>query len=217
MMGFGKRNDRPFPELLAAYADGELDAAARSKVEAWLTAHPNARTALDAQRRLSPRNRGLWRAAAAPNPGETNWARVFGRVQDALDAPQRPFPEPVRSRRRWSRLTVSAVSAAAAAAVVIGLLLSGADKTAGVAFVPSAANDAFVVATSADVDIISLDDRDSMALVVGQPPLAGPVVLASAGDVDLKHVQKDADGMMPKVQMNEAGLAPMIIAPIAGR
>ena len=29
-----------WPHLLAAYADGELDAAGRARVEAWLAAHP---------------------------------------------------------------------------------------------------------------------------------------------------------------------------------
>jgi hypothetical protein len=48
--------------------------------------------------------------------------------------------------------------------------------------------------------------------------LLGAVVLASVGEVDLKGVQKDPnDGMMPKVQMTDAGNAPMIIAPLAGR
>jgi len=42
-MGFGHQPRRPeFPELLAAYADGELDATGRAAVEAWLTEPPEA-------------------------------------------------------------------------------------------------------------------------------------------------------------------------------
>jgi hypothetical protein len=215
MMGFGKRHDRPFPELLAAYADGELDAAARARVEAWLAAHPAAQATLDAQRRLSRRNRKLWRAAAPSNPAEANWARVFGHVQDAIDAPSRPMPAPL-PQRRW-RMRYLAPLASAAAACVLYFSLSGDGPAPIVMPIVPAASDAFVFATDADVDIISMDDGDATAIVVGRRPLTGAVVLAGVGDVEFKGVQKDSSGMMPKVQMNDAGLAPMIIAPIAGR
>src|SRR5262245_54407800 len=101
MMGNGdRRHDRPFPELLAAYADGELDAAARAQVEAWLAAHPEARAELEAQRRLSRRNQKLWHASAGPSPSEASWARVLNRVQSALRTPPaaaaRPRPRLLR-------------------------------------------------------------------------------------------------------------------------
>jgi hypothetical protein len=215
MMGFGKRHDRPFPELLAAYADGELDAAARARVEAWLAAHPAAQSALEAQRRLSRRNRKFWRAAAAPNPGEANWARVFDHVQDALDTPLRPTPVLLPARRWRARYLLPVMSAAAAAAIY--LALPGAGPAPVDSPVMPVAGEAFAIASDADIDILSMDDRDALAVLIGQRPLTGAVVLAAVGDVDLKNVQKAEDGMMPRVQMNDAGLAPMIIAPIAGR
>ncbi len=212
MMGFGKRHDRPFPELLAAYADGELDAAARTRVEKWLAAHPAALTALETQRRLSPRNRRFWRAIAAPNPVEANWARVFGRVQDALDAPSRPAR--VTSRRWRARYVVPAISAAAAVLLYLALPNGG---PAPIISPPAPPVQPFAMATDRDIDIISMDNRDAGTVVIGQRPLSGAVVLAAVGDVELKNVQKDTDGMMPKVQMNDGTNAPMIIAPIAGR
>jgi hypothetical protein len=212
MMGFGQRHDRPFPEILAAYADGELDAAARARVEAWLAAHPSARSALDSQLRLSPRNRKFWRAAAAPNPGAANWARVLDQVQGALDAPVRPAQ---LQRRPWqARYWVPAVATAAAA---LYLSLSGTGSAPIDSSVAPATAEAFVMAKDADIDIISMDDSDAKAVVIGQRPLSGVVVLAALGDVEFRAVQKDSPGMMPKVQMNDAGLAPMIIAPVAGR
>src|SRR5438105_1367589 len=87
-----QRGRRMAAEPPAAFADGELDAAARARVEAWLAANPSARPDLEAQRRLSRRNRRFWRAAAAPNPGEANWVRVLGHVQDALDTPRPIIP-----------------------------------------------------------------------------------------------------------------------------
>src|SRR5205823_2431220 len=47
----------PSPGQLAAYVDGELDAAACRRVEAWLAAHPEAAAEIEAQRRLAD----LWR------------------------------------------------------------------------------------------------------------------------------------------------------------
>ena len=208
MMGFGRRNQRPFPELLAAYADGELDAATRARVEAWLEAHPKAQSALDAQRRLSRRNRKFWRAATASNPAEANWARVFDHLQDALEQPLRPVP---LVRRRWqARYLVPAMSAAAAMLIYFGMLGRGSKPIE--APVASVAVEPFAIASERDIDIISMDNGDAGALVVGQRPLSGSVVLAAVGDVELKHVQKDTDGMMPKVLMNDGTNAPMIIA-----
>jgi hypothetical protein len=212
MMDFGQRHDRPFPEILAAYADGELDTAARARVEAWLAAHPAARSALESQLRLSPRNRKFWRAASAPNPVAANWARVLDQVQDALDAPLQLAP---MRRKPWrARYWVSAVATAAAA---LYLSLSGTGPAPIDSSVAPASPDAFVMAKDADIDIISMDDSDAKAVVIGQRPLSGAVVLAALGDVEFRAVQKDSPGMMPKVQMNDAGLAPMIIAPVAGR
>src|SRR5262249_58779212 len=81
---------RPFPELLAAYADGELDAAGRARVEAWLAEHPEARAELENQRKLSRSNSKLWHASGPQSPGERSWSRLFRRVHMALKS--RPAP-----------------------------------------------------------------------------------------------------------------------------
>jgi anti-sigma factor RsiW len=214
-MSFDDQHRRRFPELLAAYADGELDEVRRAEVEAWLSAHPSAHQLLESQLRLSRHNRRLWQAAAPAAPGECGWAEVFGRVQDVLDSPAAPAASAPSRPRRW-RLLASALSTAAAATIALYLGTSGGDS--GPAVVADGSSiEPLIIASAADVDVISMDDRDAANLVVGIPPLTGKVVLAAADDVKLKNVQKDADGMMPKVQMNDAGLAPMIIAPIAGR
>jgi len=208
-------DDRSFPELLAAYADGELDADGRARVDAWLANHPEARAALETQIRLSRRNRKLWKATAPLAPSEGSWARVLGRVQDLLDSPPRPaLPRPRRIRAGYV-----AVAVATAAALVLAVYLQPPTGERGGDRPPiHDAVEPLALARDADVDILSLDDRDSTALVIGRDQLLGAVVLASVGEVDLKGVQKDPnDGMMPKVQMTDAGNAPMIIAPLAGR
>jgi hypothetical protein len=141
-------------------------------------------------------------------------------VQDVLDAPVAAAPAlAARPQRRW-RYLVSGVSAAAVAVLALFLVRTADVPTPNPVSNPSSAGVPFVMATTADVDIISLDNQDAATVVVGQVPLAGSVVLAAAGEVELKHVQKEPDGMVPRAQMNDAGLAPMIIAPvgpIAGR
>jgi anti-sigma factor RsiW len=214
MMGFRMSPDElTFPDLLAAYADGELDADGRARVEAWLEAHPSARPIVESQRGLSRRNRRLWRSASAPAPSEHSWARLFSRMQDALDAPKTPASAGPSRRRRW-RYLVPALSTAAAVAIAIYL---GRPSNGPAPLPAPAAEDVLAVATAGDVDILGLDDRDASAILVGRLPLAGPVVLAGHGDVTVVNMQKAEDGMMPKAQMNEAGMAPMIVAPIAGR
>jgi hypothetical protein len=216
MMGLGHdARDRSFPELLAAYADGELDPAGRARVEAWLADHPDARDALTGQQRLSRHNRKLWKASAPLSPSEGSWARVFGRVQDVLDAPVRPARSAPPRSRRWLRRAVAVLSTAAAAAVALYLTNPGPAPVTLPG--PPPAVEPLAAATDADIDIISLDDRDAAALVVGKPPLSGTVVLAAHGDVTLKGLQKADDGMLPKAPMNDPGAAPMIIAPLAGR
>jgi hypothetical protein len=180
-----------------------------------LAEHPDVAAELETQQRLSRHNRKLWKASAPLVPSEGNWARVFGRVQDVLDAPVRPAPPRPTRRRHLLRYAVAALSTAAAAAVA--LHMSGPTPPPVVNPEPPAAVEGYAFASDADVDIISIDDRDTSALVVGRPPLplTGAVVLASAGDVQLQGVQKAEDGMLPKTQMTEA--VPMIIAPLAGR
>jgi hypothetical protein len=213
MMGFGRQEPR-YPELLAAFADGELDAVTRARVEKWLETNPAARSALETQQRLSRRNRKLWWTTSAPNPSEAEWDRVLNNIHDALEIPVRPTPaQPLR--RRWRlRYLVPAISAAVA---IVYLIIPGSGPVLIESAGPAGTEESLVLATDADIDIVSIDDRDALAILIGRRPLSGPVVLAGVGDVELKNLQKAEDGMLPKVQMNEAGFAPMIIAPIAGR
>jgi len=213
MIGFNDRyRDRPFPELLAAYADGELDAAGRARVEAWLADHPEAVAELENQRKLSRTNSKLWHSSAPPSPGERSWSRLFGRVRTALANPP-ARPEPAR-RPPHFRYGAAILATAAAALFAIGLFHP--DEPGPV--VPSSPEDEtiLVMAEPADVDIQSIQDVDAEFLLVGQPPLTGQVVLAAAGDIQLEKVQKDTDGMVP-APMAAGPNVPMLCVPMAGR
>src|SRR5262249_62377002 len=50
------------PELLAAYADGELCPRERARVEEWLAEHPEGAELLEAQESVGPGNVELWQS-----------------------------------------------------------------------------------------------------------------------------------------------------------
>jgi hypothetical protein len=87
-------NDCP-RELLAAYVDGELDPAARARVDRWLAEHPDALEELQTQRELSPANAALWERVEPPEPSAAEWAVVRRGIENKLAAPLPP--------RRWRR------------------------------------------------------------------------------------------------------------------
>ena len=88
-----RADDRP--EWLAGYADGELDEAARRRVEERLECDPAAADALRDQEQLSPANRELWDAVAPPEPSEAEWAVVTDRVADATLPARGIFCKPI--------------------------------------------------------------------------------------------------------------------------
>lgn len=107
-------NDFP-RELLAAYADGELDEAARAAVERWLAVNPGAADDLRAQHDLSPANAALWERADPPQPSEARWEAARREVTRRVAA-----PEPLRRWRAglWAAAGLAAAGVAAAVAWV---------------------------------------------------------------------------------------------------
>jgi hypothetical protein len=182
---------RPSPEQFAAYSDGELGPADRAAVDEWLLDHPAERAEVDAARRLAR----LMQATAAADPGEAAWAGVLERV---AAAPPAPAPRPKR-RHRWIALVVVAAAGLAAAAVVLALL-------------PGQPVEPLHVVSEDDIEIISMDGGDVRALVVGQPPVHGPFVLASAGDITVEDTGHDVEVVVPEEQSGGHN-GPMIVRP----
>jgi hypothetical protein len=103
--------------------------------------------------------------------------------------------------------------AAIAAAAMLAVFLFPRDD--GDATTPSPI-ESFAVATDDDVEIMRVLEIDVDRLVVGEPPVRRPLVLATFEDVDGVQVVRDTDGMMPMVAM-QAAVAPMIVAPMASK
>jgi hypothetical protein len=197
----------PSPEQLAAYADGELDTAARARVAAWLAEHGDAAAEVEALRRLDR----LWQQTPPPEPDDAEWAATLARI---VAQRQRGSAAP---RRRIAGL-LAALGLTAAAAVAAAMLLH---PSAAPVQNPQPAPRSLVKVSPAvadgDVEIVSIDAADLGCLVVGEPPLRGPMVLVAAGDIVLDRMEPDpVDGMIPprsSMNMNNPD-GPMIVAPL---
>lgn len=191
------------PEWLAAYADGELDAATQAAIERWLQKHPHALKELLTQRQFSPANWPLWRDAEPPRPDEAAWNRVGCRIHDAVLHPHRALA--TSSSRRWAGLGLSAGLAAAAAIGFIAWTLSqfiAPPQTAPAAQprhervqvnplpAPWAEDELLPIATRADVEIQRLAALDHSAILVGEMPIEGPLVLATEDDVAVEGIEE---------------------------
>lgn len=230
--------DTPMPEdfppgWLAAYADGELDAAARAAVERWLADHPEAAADLNAQRAFGPGNAGLWERAEPAEPSEAAWAAVRRGIDEGLNPP-------VAAPRWWAwslgGLAAGAV-AAAAAWVAFGPALRQAPpgiapRPVEVAKLPPAAEVApapravsatqpdplagLAVVPMADDDDVVLDrvpDTRAGWLPVGRHPLPDVLALASVDEVDLQEVDPSPAWPPGGPRMTTApGDAPMLFA-----
>lgn len=243
----------PSRELLAAYADGELDrrphqAPVRRQIEAWLARHPVEAAALETQMELSR----LWSATTPAEPSPVVWARVWEKIERT---PLRTQP------KRWPAALwlVGLAALGTAAALFIGLTPDlyrqpdpttpqvreaplhrsprrpdiHADLPETIAEMPAAPTKSgrherpvFVtvpqeqpapamkpleVATSDEVEILSIAGGDMGTLVVGKLPVSGPLVLLTAQEVDFKPLQNGQVG----TEMRMVGSSPMVWTPLS--
>jgi anti-sigma factor RsiW len=188
----------PTFEELTAYVDEQLDPALRQEVETWLRDHPEAAAEIDGQRKLAR----WWQATAPAEPDDSTWRAVLAHAEAATFGSQRSAVP----RRRLIGRGVAAGLAAALLLVFFGLHRDRSTMDPGAA-------EPLAVVSPEDVEIVSLHAADRATLVIGVPPVNGPLVLVSAGDVEFERVEPDADGMVPYIQMDE-GASPLVLAPL---
>jgi hypothetical protein len=198
-------------QLLAACADGELDAAARRRAEEWLRRHPESATHFTDQRALSPRNERLWTAVAPPTPSDARWNDVRSGIERRLDPNVEPRRRPRANRwlKRGLLLATLAFAGATAAAVVVAAFPP---HRAIQPLTPDAehpglfddGDEVFLVIRPDDVDIVSIRHADFQHIVVGQSPLNEPLVPIEPGDVTKVEVHPDSEGRKPVIRMDGA-------------
>jgi anti-sigma factor RsiW len=190
------------PTVLAAYADGELDAATRAAIELWFDAHPEGWALLRAQCDFSPENRAIWAAVEPPAPSGVDWERVRDGVAARLRA--QSVAEPSPARPVWKRRAELALvgMTLALALFVVSLAAFGPwflppepQRARDVARRPAVDDplDGIAVlriATDAEVDVQRVEGAGSGGwLPVGGVPLTTPLALATAEDVELEEAE----------------------------
>lgn len=168
----------PRPELLAGFLDGELDDSARRALEAWLIARPEAAVELAAHARLER----LFAASAPEEPAEMAWRIVLDGIEAGVAiAPAAASVSGsvvVAPSRTRSPVRVAALLACAAA-LLVALYTGFPDRDSD--------DHELLVADATEVDITSLETAGAAdaAIVVGEPPVRGPLELATTEDIRL--------------------------------
>jgi hypothetical protein len=187
------------PELLAAFADDELEPAARDVVEHWLAQHPNACHEIEAHQQLVR----LYRGVSPPEPSEPAWTSALAGIRSRVMPVRRHLP---RRILRWSIGLAATAAMIALIALVVTHQRTGPDLAKS--FPPEPP---LPVASSEDVMITSLEEADRSLFLVGDLPLPDDTLpLAEHGDVQVVDLKPDA-GMDLEFQRGEA-TAPMIFA-----
>jgi hypothetical protein len=215
------RNDntwKPAPEELAAYVDGRLDARRQRELDTWLSRHPEMTAELLAHKRLAR----LWRRAAPESPTDARWSllrySIFARIADRATNLTKP--------RRWWILPIAlgAVAASSVLAFVIfrdHLPFFNDAKQRSVQQSPQVGPiddhdstppkiEVLEVLSADEVEIITMDLRDSHALVVGEPPIRGDLVLLTEDEIEGVTIQPDDSDRTPEI----AADTPMLWVPI---
>jgi anti-sigma factor RsiW len=206
----------PFPiELLAAYVDGELDAATRAMVDQWLQCHPERYADLLVQHELSPLASTIWDRSCPPDPSEQTWAAAQQNICRQLDQ-LRPKPHVATpweaTRTRWKLAGVGLAVTCAAAIAWLWVApggpappaeqpeIAGPAAPAGLAQPAASARNVapqprpsdplrslsvLTLASEADVILLRVPEFPSGWLPVGRYPFTEPMVLATSDDVSL--------------------------------
>jgi len=197
----------PEPEQLAAYVDGELDVEAHRRVEAWLAAHPDAASVVAGHGEIAR----LMRQTTPDLPSDACWEGLRTRIHKGLVPPGQGSPGPSNRFWRWG------LGVATTAAAVLWISLAQRNPAPQA---PRAATgveselEPLVLASRGEVEIHSVAANDLEVLLVGEPPLQEALILASAGDVAVRSVQPDVDGMVPDMSGMGGQTPPMIVVPL---
>ncbi len=205
MNRFASPDDFPWPEILAAYLDGELDDSQRDLVEIYLRAHPEAEAELSDQEWLSRCHRDFWQAVEPVPPSPVVWDRVWRQIHQRVLAHQ-----PVDTRRPTSLGRVS-VTILVAASLLMAMTLAwipprtqGPEPRSRMANALSplppntlAGMDPIELARPDEVEILSIDGFAHEQVILGESPLPELIEWASPADVRLVSIESHPSGTAP--------------------
>lgn len=183
-----------------AFFDGELSPEEQAEVEQSLASSPELQADLEAWSQLQQ----LCDEVAIEEPSQVKWEASLSEVRKKITGssstsqPRQPASFP------WL-LALAGVAAAAVVMVGVGVLFwnpAGAPENSGekpqaVPVIAEEEDEFFgeemVIAGATDVEIISMEDYDVDALVIGEPPLSEPMLLAGPGDITIHETIWDSN------------------------
>jgi len=189
-------------EEIAGHVDGELSPAAQERLEAWIVQDPGILREIERQEKI----KDLYASTRAFEPTEAAW-------QAAASRSRRRTIVRVDSVRRPALWTARSAAIAAAAAVLIAALVVGPRPDGQIR------DDLPVLQVLGphEVEIISLDDRDHGAIMIGQAPKLENMVAVTPADVQITSAMAGPDGRKPQIFVpKDQQATPMIVAPLPG-
>jgi anti-sigma factor RsiW len=236
--------DPPFRDAcrrtyLAAYAEGQLEGAAREQVERWLAEHPQAWAEVQQQQALGHALRELMAATAPEDPPPAAWEATAQRILRACAPLPGVLPNQQRPRSRLRSVGV----AVGAGAVAAGLLLAGlwwfpsrtrdsagdpssetkqellsrrvvSESPAPPASRETALTSPLPLASEAEVLLERVPNMGEGWLPIGRPPLEGPMTLAREEDIEvIDLVTRSAGQVGVPPLVHPEGSVPVLLIP----
>lgn len=202
----GPAEDDLPPELLAAYADGELPPDLAARVEEWLASDPDAAMLMADQSALSPLNEELKQELQPPMPSPQEWADCLKGVKHDL-----------RKSRQSRRLRPFLAGVAVAAGLFLTIWGGLRNDLTQLAFVLPIDEDdveALVLASHEDIEILSIPESAVPLLLAGRHPWEEDIILARAHELEFMGVGSDEHGRFPEVASDpKADHAPLLWTP----
>lgn len=177
------------PELLAAYADGELPPDLADRVSRMLENDPVAESLVGDQLSLSPANDEWLRDTAVPMPSPREWADCLAGVRKELSV--------ARSVRR--RLAPVLAGCAVAAGLLLTVWGAMRNDFAPLGFVlpDDDDDDALVLASHDEIEILGMPESAVPLLLAGRHPWMDDLIRARGHELELIGIGSDEHSGFP--------------------
>jgi hypothetical protein len=202
---------RTWPEILAAYVDGELDESTAAEVANRLQFNSAFGPTLEGQAALSPKNHDFWRRVEPPSVHPLQWAKVWQTIDQRVAIERNKV---LWRRSRWFRRgllgAVLAVTASAAASMMaFGVSHPTCSHRPQVS---EPTTEVFAVIDPAQINILSAKDDDLPRIHVHNAIIVDDLPLISRRHVRLEPGNMEWDDVSDTSDDGNHN-APMILVP----
>ncbi len=157
----------------------------------------------------------IWKDTQPKDPSEQSWDRVWDNIEKKID--ESTHPEPARRKAPW---LVGAALIAASLALLLSRNVNTRPAVDQISLVEknlsfdkkneNSLEGELVIVTSSEIEINSMDEDDTDSLIVGRPPVVGPLEMVSHQEFKLDHMETHPEGQTMDLVQPEQG-PPMIV------